>query len=218
MPGHGRKCKALKALNPSGERVNKMGYTKYLKALYKSKETMKKQLGSILTERKIAWRRGPPVVRMDHPTRPDRAREYGYKAKQGYIVVRSKVRKGGLHKQRPSRGRKPAGMAIHSITPSKNIQRIAEERAQTHYPNLQVLASYWVLEDGKHKWYEIIMVDPQHPVIKADPSINWMTRQHKQRVFRGLTPAGKKGRGLNVRGKGSEKTRPSIRSHGRRAN
>jgi large subunit ribosomal protein L15e len=190
-----------------------MGYGKYVKALYKNKESMK-QLGDVLSERKKAWRREPPIVRAEHPTRPDKARQYGYRAKQGFIIVRAKVRRGGLRKKRPSRGRKPAGMGITKITAGKSIQRIAEERAQQHYPNLQVLASYWVLEDGMQKWYEIIMVDPSHPAIKSDRKIGWMSTASKGRVFRGLTPAGKKGRGLRNRGVGSEKVRPSIRAKG----
>jgi len=193
-----------------------MGYGKYVRALYKNKESMK-QLGDVLLERKKAWRREPPVVRAEHPTRLDKARQYGYRAKQGFTILRVSVRRGGLRKKRPSRGRKPAGMAIHSITAAKSIQRIAEERAQKHSPNMQVLASYWVLDDGRQKWYEVIMVDPSHPAIIADRKIGWMATAHRGRVFHGLTPAGKKGRGLNNRGKGAEKVRPSIRAKGRLA-
>jgi large subunit ribosomal protein L15e len=190
-----------------------MGYRKYLTALYKNKESMK-QLGDVLSERKKAWRREPPVVRVEHPTRLDKARQYGYRAKQGFVIARAKIRRGGLRKKRPSRGRKPAGMGILKITMGKSIQRMAEERVQKHYPNLQVLASYWVLEDGKNKWYEVILVDPSHPAIKSDRKIGWISTAHKGRAFRGLTPAGRKGRGLVNKGKGSEKNRPSIRSRG----
>lgn len=193
-----------------------MGYKKYVKALYKNKETMK-QLGDVLFERKLRWRREPPIVRVEHPTRPDKAHQYGYKAKQGFIIARVKIRRGGLRKKRPSRGRKPAGMAIHKITASKSTQRMAEERAAKAYPNLQVLASYWVLEDGRQKWYEVILVDPHHPAIKSDKTIGWIAQAHKGRAFRGLTPAGKRGRGLTNRGKGAERVRPSIRAKGRSA-
>jgi large subunit ribosomal protein L15e len=99
----------------------------------------------------------------------------------------------------------------------KSIQRIAEERAARKYPNMEVLNSYWVGEDGKHKWYEVILIDPCHPAIKADPQLNWLcTGKHRGRAFRGLTSAGKKGRGLRNKGIGAEKVRPSIRAHGRR--
>jgi len=36
---------------------------------------------------------------------------------------------------------------------------------------------------------------------------------HRGRAERGKTSAGLKGRGMLTRGKGTEKTRPSIRSH-----
>ena len=61
---------------------------------------------------------------------------------------------------------------------AKNIQRIAEERTAKHYPNMEVLNSYWVGEDGKHKYYEIILVDPFHPVILSDRKINWICKNH----------------------------------------
>ncbi|MEO2117509.1 MAG: 50S ribosomal protein L15e, partial [Methanocaldococcus sp.] len=157
------------------------------------------------------------VVRIERPTRLDRARALGYKPKQGIIVVRVRVRRGGLRKPRPKNSKKPATLGVNKITMGKSIQRIAEERAARRYPNMEVLNSYWVGEDGKYKWYEVILVDPYHPVIKADPQLNWLcTGKHRGRAFRGLTSAGKKGRGLRNKGIGAEKVRPSIRAHGRR--
>jgi len=57
------------------------------------------------------------------------------------------------------------------------------------------LNSYWVGEDGKKVWYEIIMVDRDHPAIKADRSLSWIQNK-RSRVYRGLTSSGKKARGL----------------------
>jgi len=161
------------------------------------------------------WRREAAVQRIDKPTRLDRARSLGYKAKQGIVMVRAGIRRGSARKPRYIRGRRTKRMGMSKITRGKSIQRIAEERAARKFPNLQVLNSYWVGEDGKHKWYEIIMVDPAHPVIKNDPGLNWLCQANqKGRVFRGKTSAGTKGRGQRKRGKGTEKTRPSIRSRG----
>jgi large subunit ribosomal protein L15e len=166
--------------------------------------------------RLVDWRRGPAFARVDHPTRIDRARELGYRAKPGFIVVRARVRRGGRRKPRPMGGRHPKRRGLRKITMAKSIQRIAEERTARRYPNLEVLNSYWIGEDGAHKYYEVILVDPQHPVIRNDPKINWICHPaNRGRVFRGLTSAGKKGRGLLYRGKGVEKVRPSIGSHGR---
>ncbi len=164
----------------------------------------------------VEWRRGNAFVRVERPTRIDRARELGYRAKQGYVVVRARVRRGGRRRPRPMGGRHPKRRGLVKITMAKSIQRIAEERTAKHYPNMEVLNSYWVGEDGTHKYYEVILVDPNHPAIRSDPKINWICNPaNRGRVFRGLTSAGKKGRGLLYKGKGAEKIRPSIGSHDR---
>src|SRR5205809_2746661 len=170
----------------------------------------------IRQQRLYQWRRESVATRVERPTRLDRARALGYKAKQGYVIVRTRVRRGSLRKKRFKMGAKPSGMGVEKITMSKSIQRIAEERVAKHYPNLQVLNSYWVGEDGMHKYFEVILVDPKHPAIRNDPKINWICNPaNRGRVFRGLTSAGKKGRGLLYKGKGADKIRPSIGSHDR---
>ena len=168
-------------------------------------------------ERMVEFRRGESFVRIERPTRLDRARALGYKAKQGYVMVRARVRKGSMRKRAIRKGRRAKRKGITKITTGKNAQRIAEERTAKRHPNLEVLNSYWVGEDGRNKYYEVILVDPHHPVIMSDPKINWIAqRQHKKRVFRGLTSAGKRGRGLHNKGIGAEKVRPSIKAKGRK--
>jgi large subunit ribosomal protein L15e len=104
-------------------------------------------------------------------------------------------------------------MGVKKFKPAKSLRLIAEERAQRKFPNLETLNSYWVGEDGKSKWFEVIMVDIHHPVIKSDSNANWMAeKQHKRRVFRSLTSAGKKVRALRTRGRGAEKARPSRKA------
>lgn len=167
--------------------------------------------------RMVEWRKGQSFVRVEKPTRIDRARTLGYKAKQGYVVVRARVRRGSLRKRKIKAGRRAKRKGISKITMGKSIQRIAEERTAKRYPNMEILNSYWVGADGRSKYYEVILVDPHHPVIKSDPKINWICNPaHKRRVYRGLTSAGKKGRGLTHKGKGAEKMRPSIKSHHRK--
>jgi len=171
---------------------------------YGIKEYMRKRL--------IEWRRGPTVVRVERPTRLDRARALGYKAKQGFILVRVKVRRGSMRRPRPKMGRRQKRMGYTKLTARKNLQFIAEERATRRFPNLNVLNSYFIGKDGRYKYYEVILVDPHHPVIQNDKNINWIAeKEHKGRVFRGLTSAGKKTRGLRHKGKGAEKVRPSRR-------
>ena len=159
-------------------------------------------------ERMIQWRRENSFTRVEHPTRIDRARSLGFKAKQGYVVVRARVRRGSMRKRTIRKGRRAKRKGITKITVAKNLQRIAEERTAKHYPNMEILNSYWVGADGRHKYYEVILVDPSHPVIKNDPKINWICNPgHRRRVYRGLTSAGKKSRGLRYKGRGAEKAR-----------
>ncbi|OFV68186.1 MAG: Ribosomal protein L15e [Candidatus Syntrophoarchaeum caldarius] len=163
-------------------------------------------VGELLWERMQTWRRERASVRVSRPTRLDRARRLGYRAKQGIIVVRTRIRRGGRRKSRYVRGRRTKRMGQYRITPRKSLQRIAEERTARKYPNMEVLNSYWVGSDGKRKWYEVILVDPAHPAIRADPQFKWLKNpSNRGRVFRGKTSAGKKGRGLRKRGIGSEK-------------
>lgn len=173
----------------------------------------KSYVDELMRERLIRWRRQPTTMRIEKPTRIDRARKLGYKAKQGFVIVRVRVRRGGLRKKRPRAGRRPKRMGVKKFKPAKSLRLIAEERAAKRFPNLEVLNSYWVGEDGRAKWFEIIMVDPNHPAIKTDNDINWICeKQHHRRVFRGLTSAGKKVRGLRNKGRGAEKVRPSRKA------
>ncbi len=173
----------------------------------------KSYVDELMQQRLIRWRRQPAIVRIEKPTRIDRARKLGYKAKQGFIMVRVRVRRGGLRKQRPRAGRRPKRMGVKKFKPAKSLRLIAEERAARRFPNLEVLNSYWVGEDGRFKWFEVVMVDPNHSAIKADKDINWICEnQHSRRVFRGLTSAGKKVRGLRNKGRGAEKARPSKKA------
>ncbi len=189
-----------------------MGYYKYVgEAWKKLDEEPYKQL---YKQRLQEWGKGSSVTRVEHPTRINRARALGYRNIQGMVVVRVRVRRGNLRKPRPRMGRKHKRMGIKKIKAKKSLKLIAEERANRKYPNLEVLNSYWVGEDGRYKYFEVIMVDPHHPRIRNDEVVSWVSsKQHKGRVFRGLTSAGKKMRGLRKKGMGAEKIRPSIRKH-----
>ena len=80
-----------------------------------------------------------------------------------------------------------------------------------------MLNSYFVGEDGKNKYFEVILVDTSAPEIIADREINWITgKKQGRRAERGKTSAQRKSRGLK-RGEGHEKNFPSQRSHQRKA-
>ena len=153
----------------------------------------------VARQRYVLWRKQRSIVRVDNPLKLHRARELGYKAKQGYIILRVRVRRGGLRKVRPSSGRRQAHMGVKRYTPAKSMRLIAEERTAKKFVNLEVLNSYWVGEDGQYKWFEIILIDKSHPSIKSDNNINWICNATKKgRASRGLTSAGKKMRGLTA--------------------
>jgi large subunit ribosomal protein L15e len=171
------------------------------------------KLAELQWQRQQDWREQGAVERIDRPTRLDRARSLGYKAKQGLVVVRVSVRKGSARKKRHKAGRRSKRQGVTRITRRKDIQRVAEERCARTYPNLRVLNSYWVGEDGRQKWHEAILVDPEHPAIQNDDDLNWICDDtHTNRSLRGLTSAGKQNRGLGSKGKGTEHTRPSVSS------
>lgn len=184
--------------------------------LYKYiKESFRNPSKELTRERLIKWRRENSIVRLDKPTRLDRARSLGYRAKQGIIIVRSKVKRGGRKRELLKAGRRSKTSRRMKIV-SKNYQWIAEERAAKKYVNCEVLNSYYVLEDGQYYWFEVILVDRNSPVIKSDKELNWICNE-RGRVFRGKTSAGKRSRGLYGKGKGFEKIRPSLRAHDRKS-
>ncbi len=137
----------------------------------------KKNLGELWRNRLIEWRKESAVNRVEYPTRLDRARSLGYKAKQGYLIVRARVPKGVTKRPKFRGGRRPKRYAQARLPVAVSKQRIAEQRAAEKYPNCEVLNSYWVGEDGKHKWFEVILVDKQHTVILADKKINWVAKK-----------------------------------------
>lgn len=185
-----------------------MGIYKYIR------EAWKKPKGENQTQRFQEFRKLGATVRVKKPTRLDRARSLGYKAKQGIFVVRQRIGKGGHKRPKITGGRRTAHSS-QRMTLSKSHQSVAEERAARKYPNSEVLNSYYVGEDGLHVWYEVIMVDPTKMV--KQKKFKWIIApQHTRRVYRGKTSAGRKSRGLHKKGKGAEKVRPSQKANKRR--
>ncbi|WP_455364374.1 50S ribosomal protein L15e [[Eubacterium] cellulosolvens] len=129
-------------------------------------------IDDMMRQNLIRWRKEPSILRINRPTRIEKARRYGYKAKQGFVVVRVKIRRGGARKIRPRSGRRQKALGVTKYTRSLSLKKIAQARAAKKFVNLLPLNAYWVWEDGKHAWYEVVMVDPRHPVIQADKSIS----------------------------------------------
>ena len=162
--------------------------TKEMKKDKKFKEVEKKRL----TE----WRKEKVITKAENPINIRRARALGYKAKQGFVVARVRVKKGKRKRPKFKGGRVPKKMG-RFFPPGKSKQLIGEEKAARKFPNLEVLNSYHAGEDGQYQWFECILVDPKNPNVSKDKERKWISeKQHKGRVFRGLTSSGKKMRGL----------------------
>eukprot|EP00612_Vaucheria_litorea_P003366 CAMPEP_0171463512 /NCGR_PEP_ID=MMETSP0945-20130129/7158_1 /TAXON_ID=109269 /ORGANISM="Vaucheria litorea, Strain CCMP2940" /LENGTH=205 /DNA_ID=CAMNT_0011990329 /DNA_START=34 /DNA_END=651 /DNA_ORIENTATION=+ len=178
-----------------------MSAYKYQQELWRKKQS--DVMRFLLRVRAWEYRQLPKIVRVNRPTRQDKARGLGYKAKQGYVVYRVAVRRGGRKRQN-GKGivyGKPKHHGINQLKFRRNLRSVAEERVGRRCGNLRVLNSYWVNQDSTYKYFEVILVDPQHKAIRRDPSINWIANPvHKHRELRGLTSAGRSGRGLRKRG------------------
>ena len=178
------------------------------------KEAWKKPDAKTLRERMIAWRASGVFTKVDKPLRLDRARSLGYKDKKGFVVVRVKLMRGGHRRPRPIKGRRSKRMHTRKNL-KMNYQWIAEQRVGRKYKNLEVINSYQIGRDGINYFYEVILVDPQRPEIKNDPTFSWTSNPaNRGRVFRGLTGAARKSRGLRHKNP-ENKIRPSARALGR---
>ena len=196
-----------------------MGAYKYLQELWKKKQSEVMQFVARL--RNWEYRQLPAIHRASRPSRVEKARRLGYRAKQGFVIYRIKIRRGG--RKRPvKKGRvygKPKSIGVTGLKNKKNLRSVAEEKVGRKLQGLRVLNSYWVGQDATFKFFEIILVDPSHAAIRNDPRINWICNAvHKRREARGLTSAGKQHRGLRVKGDRDAKRRPSKRSNYLRRN
>jgi large subunit ribosomal protein L15e len=180
------------------------------------KELWKKPDASVQRERMIEWRRSNAFTVVEKPLRLDRARALGYKAKKGFVMLRVRIARGGRKRKRAGvKGRKSRNTTIRK-TLKMNYKWVAENRAARKYKNLEVLNSYWIGKDGKHYFYEVIMVDPEKNEIKNDRTMKWISiGTNKKRSERGLTSSAIKSRGLRYRSP-NRKVRPSLRAWGRK--
>ena len=182
-------------------------FTKHMRNLWKRPGDQ----GEARKARLVEYRKQPVMSRVDKPTRLDRARSLGYKAKKGHVVVRVKIEKG--RRKTPNKGRRSPKASGRFFSPGTSHRAIAEQRVARKYPNMEILNSYLVTEDGSHKWFEVLLLDKERPEVSKDQERKWIAdKSQKSRVFRGKTAAGKKSRGHTKKGKGAEKLRPSLRA------
>lgn len=183
-----------------------MGATKYLQQLWNSDA-----IRPIIKNYMIRWRKEPVIVKLERPTRIDRARSLGYKAKNGFLIARIRIGRGGRKRMKFKGGRRSKHMRRRKVL-DMNYQWVAEGRVARAFPNCEVLNSYYLAKDGNHYWFEVILVDPE--IVKNYKESGWLSnKSNLGRVFHGKTSAGRRSRGLLNKGKGAEKLRPSRRAH-----
>merc|ERR1711959_726701 len=182
---------------PRAADKTRMGAFKYLTELHKRKQS--DVLRFLLRVRCWEYRQLAVLHRASRPSRPDKARRLGYKAKQGFVVYRIRVRRGNRKRPVPKGATygKPTNQGVNQLKFQRSLRSVAEERVGRRCANLRVLNSYWINQDGVYKYFEVILVDPQHKAIRRDARVNWICNPvHKRRESRGLTSAGKSNRGL----------------------
>ena len=130
-----------------------------------------KENAPALRERAISWRKENAVTRIEKPSRIQKARRLGYKAKQGIIVIRMRVGTGGMRRKRPRSGRRPKHLGVTRIKADVSMKEVADRRVLERYPNMKFLGSYFLYKDGMHYWFEVILADPSHPRISKDKEL-----------------------------------------------
>ncbi|XP_075231021.1 ribosomal protein L15 [Lycorma delicatula] len=174
-----------------------MGAYKYVQELYRKKQS--DVMRFLLRIRVWQYRQMTKMHRAPRSTRPDKARRLGYRNKQGYVIFRIRIRRGGRKRPVPKGATygKPKSHGVNQLKPVRNLQSLAEERVGRRAGGLRVLNSYWIAQDAIYKYYEVICIDPFHKAIRRDPKINWICNAvHKHRELRGKTSAARKSRGL----------------------
>ncbi len=121
-----------------------------------------------LRAKAIEWRKQFALTRIERPSRIQKARRLGYKAKQGITTVRMRVGRGNMRKKRPVAGRRQKHLGVTRIKPDVSMQQVAERRVLERFPNMKLLGSYFLYKDGMYLWYEVILADPSHPRIFKD--------------------------------------------------
>merc|ERR1712000_379067 len=124
----------------------KMGALKYVEELHKKKQS--DVLRFLLRVRCWELRQLNVLHRAPRPTRPEKARRLGYKAKQGYVIYRIRVRRGGRKRPVPKGATygKPKSHGVNQLKPTRNLQSVAEEKVGRKLGGLRVLNSYWVAQ------------------------------------------------------------------------
>jgi large subunit ribosomal protein L15e len=203
-----KEAKPKQADNKSSAQSSARGFYYYMNKNWKAHS--QEQVAD-LRKKMVEWRNSNRITKIEKPTRLDKARRLGYKAKRGFVIFRVTIERGGRQKPRPTTKRRSKRFSVRKIL-RMNYKWVAEQRVQRKYRNLEVLNSYFIGKDGKYFFFEIICVDPNMPEIKSDSNLKFLQNPaNRFRTLHGLTSSGIKSRGLMNRNP-NLKVRPSLRA------
>lgn len=99
-----------------------------MQELYRKKQS--DVMRYLLRVRVWQYRQLTKMHKVPSPSRPDKARRLGYRAKQGYVIYRIRVRRGGRKRPVPKgcTGGKPKSHGVNELKPYRCLQSIAEVR------------------------------------------------------------------------------------------
>ena len=120
-----------------------MGALKYVEEIAKKKQS--DILRFLLRVRCWEYRSLNVIHRASRPSRPDKARRLGYKAKQGYVIYRIRVRRGNRKKPVPKGATygKPTNQGVNQLKYQRSLRSTAEERVGRRCANLRVLSEFF---------------------------------------------------------------------------
>merc|ERR1712243_143801 len=133
---HGRDGRSSRYL------LSKMGAYKYMTELYRKKQS--DVMRYLLRIRCWQYRQLAKVHRVPRSTRPDKARRLGFKNKQGFVIYRIAMRRGGRKAQQPRQAfREVQGKEVRARPWPQSIQRIQEvKQLALLFICLQLLQAY----------------------------------------------------------------------------
>ncbi|KAL6530285.1 60S ribosomal protein L15 [Orobanche hederae] len=142
--------KKMKILRGGGDTA---GAYAYVTEIWKKKQS--DVMRFLLRVRCWEYRQLLAAVRVTHPTRPDKAR-LGYKAKQGYVIYRVRVRHGGRKRPVP-KGivcGKPTNQGVTQLKFQRSKRSVAEEVHEGNLVALKFSTLTGSMSDSTYKYFE----------------------------------------------------------------
>nr|O82712.1 RecName: Full=Large ribosomal subunit protein eL15; AltName: Full=60S ribosomal protein L15 [Quercus suber]CAA04690.1 RPL15 [Quercus suber] len=193
-----------------------MGAYKYVAEMERRKQS--DVLRFLLRVRCWEYRQLNVIHRASRPSRPDKARRLGYKAKQGYVIYRVRVRRGNRKRPAPKGATfgKPVNQGINQLKFQRSLRSTAEERVARRCGGLRILNSYWITKTVSTSTLKSSLSTPSTRLSVVMPvSTGSATPYTSAENLAVSHPLGKQNRGL---GRGSKHTKSPNHAFWKRTN